>query len=100
MRYLGHIAILAALAGLPSTAQAQYEEESVQAFLAADRNGDELLTPDEFRTFIATMAEIGAPMSRRIRNLGAYGIAFNRVDADGNGYATPAELRAAESSNR
>ncbi|MEX3017724.1 hypothetical protein [Gymnodinialimonas hymeniacidonis] len=100
MRHLGHVAALAALTALPLPAQAQYEDESVQAFLAADANGDEQLTLNEFRTFIATMAEVGAPMSRRIRNLGAYRIAFGQVDTDGNGLASPAELRAAESANR
>ncbi len=83
----------------PTLAHAQYEDQGVRAFLAADQNGDELLTAGEFRVFIRQMADAGAPMSRRIRNLGAYGIAFNRADADGNGFVSPAELRAAENAN-
>lgn len=84
---------------LPAAAQAQYEEQSVQAFLAADANGDELLTRDEFRTFIQSLAAAGAPMSRRIRTFGAYGIAFSRTDANGDGVLTPEELRMAEANN-
>lgn len=93
---------LAAFLGLSlaGPAMAQFEDESVQAFRAADINGDELLTMPEFRDFIRGMAEFGAPMSRRIRTLGLYGMAFRRVDVDGNGFATPAELRAAEQAAR
>ncbi|MEJ6390278.1 EF-hand domain-containing protein [Gymnodinialimonas ulvae] len=91
---------LALVMVLPAAAaQAQYEEESVQAFLAADLNGDERLTEAEFRTFIRTLADAGAPMSRRIRTFGAYGIAFSRTDANGDGLLSPAELRAAEANN-
>lgn len=91
---------IAVLAILPTLANAQFEDQSVQAFRAADANGDELLTEAEFRVFIQQLAAYGAPMSRRIRNLGAYGVAFGRTDTDGNGLITPAELRAAESANR
>lgn len=98
------IALFAAstLAGVsaPRAAQAQFEAAAVQAFLAADQNGDELLTPSEFRVFIQRMADAGAPVSQRIRTFGAYGRAFRQVDADGNGYATPAELRAADGDYR
>lgn len=81
-------------------ARAQYEDQSVSAFLAADLNGDEMLTREEFRVFIHGMAEYGAPMSRRIRTFGAYGMAFNRVDANDDGLATPDELRAADARER
>ena len=92
--------IIGAAVLAPGVALAQFEDESVIAFRAADSNGDELLTPTEFRVFIQQMAIYGAPMSQRIRALGAYGIAFGRVDADGNGLATPEELRAADRSAR
>lgn len=80
----------------PAPALAQYEDESVTAFLAADSNGDEALDYAEFRTFIRSMADLGAPMSIRIRAFGVYGIAFGRVDSDNDGFASPEELRAAE----
>lgn len=84
----------------PTTqATAQFATQSVQFFHAADVNGDELLTLPEFRTFIQYMARAGAPMSQRIAGLSAYGVAFRQVDANGDGVATPAELRAAERTN-
>ncbi|WP_224816277.1 hypothetical protein [Hasllibacter sp. MH4015] len=94
--FAGLIALASATALIPAPAHAQFEAQSVQSFLAADANGDERLTPGEFRVFIQQMAAYGAPMSIRIRNLGAYGWAFRRVDANGDGLATPEELRAAE----
>ncbi|UWQ95565.1 hypothetical protein K3728_18215 [Rhodobacteraceae bacterium M385] len=91
---------LSLAAMLPAApASAQFEQQSVQFFLAADRNGDERLTLDEFRTFIRLMADAGAPMSVRIDRLSAFRVAFSRVDANGDGLATPEELRAAESQN-
>ncbi len=89
------LTLMAALTPLP--AAAQYEDESVAAFLAADANGDEHLDLAEFRTFVGILADSGAPMSIRIRNFAAYRIAFGRVDANNDGLASPQELRAAES---
>lgn len=94
------IATLAALASsvaiLPAPASAQFEDFSVQAFRAADADGDERLTLAEFRVLIQQLAAAGAPMSARIRNLGVYRIAFGRVDSNGDGLASPEELYAAE----
>lgn len=78
---------------------AQFEDRSVAFFLASDVDGDELLTLPEFRTFIRLMADAGAPMSDRIRRFGVYRVAFGRVDTNGDGVATPDELRAAERAN-
>lgn len=84
----------------PAThAAAQFEAQGEQSFRAADTDGNELLTLVEFRTFIRLMANAGAPMSQRIVNFAAYRVAFARVDVDGNGVATPEELRAAEQAN-
>ncbi|ABD56917.1 EF-hand domain-containing protein [Jannaschia sp. CCS1] len=94
--------ILSASVGIiaPMTpANAQFEAQSVQFFRAADVNGDERLTLGEFRTFIQSMAAAGAPMSQRIVRLAAYRVAFRRVDTNGDGVATPEELRAAERAN-
>ena len=96
MRPLFLPACAAAFLLSPGSAAAQYESESVAAFLAADTNGDGSLDHDEFRVFIQTMAEVGAPMSRRIRTFGVYGMAFGRVDLNEDGLASPEELRAAE----
>ena len=100
MTRIAPFTLIALLACVATPAFAQYQAQSVQAFRAADANGDERLTQREFRVFIQQLASAGAPLSRRIQNLGAYGIAFNRTDADGNGLLTPAELRSAESTNR
>ena len=85
-----------ALALAAAPARAQFEDQSVQAFREADRDGDQALTREEFRVFIETLAAAGAPMSIRIRTFGAYGLAFRQVDGNGDGLATPEELRAAE----
>ena len=86
-------------AGPATEASAQFEEQSVQFFLASDTDGDELLTLPEFRTFIGMMADAGAAMSQRIERFAAYRVAFRRVDANGDGFASPDELRAAEQRN-
>lgn len=91
------LGLSAALTVTPATAQ--FEVQSEQSFRAADLDGNELLTLSEFRTFIQLMADAGAPMSQRIVNLAAYRVAFRRVDTNGDGLATPNELRAAERAN-
>jgi hypothetical protein len=68
-------------------------DAEVAAFLAADADGDRFLTLAEFRVFIRHMAEAGQPTAQLVRRIGAYRIAFRRVDADGDGRATPGELR-------
>lgn len=95
-------AILALIFGslvATSQATAQFEAQSEQFFRASDVDGDEQLTLSEFTTFIQYMAAAGAPMSQRIQQFGAYRVAFGQVDANGDGFASPAELRAAEASN-
>lgn len=86
---------------MPTTqAAAQFQAQGERFFRASDANGDEQLTLSEFRTFIQYMASAGAPLSQRIQQFGAYGIAFGRVDANGDGLATPQELRDAERRNQ
>lgn len=84
---------------LTTPAKADFEAQSVQSFRTADSNGDELLSLTEFRAFIESMANAGAPVSRRIHNLGAYRLAFLRVDSNRDGLATPEELLSASSEN-
>jgi hypothetical protein len=70
--------------------------KEVDAFARSDANGDGVLTRSEFRVFVRHMAAAGQSTALTIRNFGAYGLAFRRVDADRNGVATPAELRQAD----
>lgn len=93
------LALSVGAVGPAMEAAAQFEDQSVQFFLASDTDGDELLTLSEFRSFIGMMANAGAVMSQRIEQFAAYRVAFRRVDANGDGFASPDELRAAESSN-
>lgn len=83
----------------PAAAEGPYAEAAVQTFIASDADGNEKLDFDEFRTFIQTMAEMGQPTSRRIRTFGVYRMAFNRIDTNGDGLATPDEMRAADAEN-
>ncbi|MCB1390274.1 MAG: hypothetical protein KDK12_14210 [Rhodobacteraceae bacterium] len=68
----------------------------VDAFVLADANRDGQLSYPEFRIFVRRMAEAGAPNARLVRRFGAYGLAFGQADADGDGQATPRELRRAD----
>ncbi|WP_306044986.1 hypothetical protein [Nioella sp. MMSF_3534] len=89
---------------LPLTALAQTEVEGVgpvtegevDAFVIADENGDGMLSFPEFREFVRQMARTGQPTARLIRNFAAYRIAFRRVDANEDGFASPSELRSAD----
>ncbi|MEO1200394.1 MAG: EF-hand domain-containing protein [Pseudomonadota bacterium] len=70
---------------LPATAQ------EVQFQLAdADSNG--MLDAAEFRVFIDTIADQGAERAQMVRDRGMYGMAFQRMDGDGNGVLTVDEL--------
>lgn len=95
------LALLTAM-GLPAaaTADGHFADRTVATFVAADGDGDAHLSFREFRAFIATMAAQGQPTSRRIRAFGAYGLAFNRIDTNDDGLASPDELRAADRSYR
>lgn len=81
------LVILLLLAG---PVQAQTAEET--ALRQADANGDGGLSPNEFRTFMQSMAALGHRSARLVTTFGVYGIAFRQVDTDGDGWASPAEL--------
>lgn len=72
----------------------------IDAFLRADHNADQNLTPVEFRVFVDAMAESGQTTAQTIRFFGAYGFAFTTVDANEDGRLDPAELRAADDAYR
>ncbi|HID66829.1 MAG TPA: hypothetical protein EYP31_00795 [Roseibacterium sp.] len=94
------LAVVAAYAAhSPTQAMAQFEAASMQAYRAADQDGDEHLTLTEFRVLIQDLAAARAPLSIRIRSFGAYRITITHVDLNRDRCATPAELRAAKSTN-
>lgn len=96
------IAVMAAAAAIaaPHAAIAQSNAERDAArvnFRQADANNDRVLSRREFRAFINANADDGIGRAPMVRRLGAYDTAFERVDRNGNGVVTPAELAAAGS---
>lgn len=83
--------IIALLLLLPSAASAD-----VAAFRAADADGSGALDYGEFTALVGHMAASGQRVARFVRDAGLHGTAFGRVDLDGDGLATPAELLASQ----
>lgn len=66
------------------------------AFHASDADGDGALTRGEFSTLVGHMAAGGRRIALYVQRTGLYGVAFGRVDRNGDGLATPEELLAAQ----
>jgi len=66
------------------------------AFHASDADGSGSLTFQEFVTLVGHMASSGRRIAVYVQHTGLYGIAFGRVDRNGDGLATPDELLAAQ----
>ncbi|MCU4651497.1 hypothetical protein N8I71_01555 [Roseibacterium sp. SDUM158016] len=66
------------------------------AFHASDADNSGDLTFAEFTTLVGHMAANGRRIAQFVQSTGLHGTAFGRVDLDGDGRATPAELLAAE----
>lgn len=81
--------MLASLVMLPGPALAQQDY-----FRSADANGDGVLDKTEFQAFIDILAEIGRPQAQKVKAAGRYGFAFARVDENGGGRITAAEIAA------
>lgn len=99
----GAAVVMFAALGFSGAASAQAlnpTAEEIDAFLSADHDADQNLTPVEFRVFVDAMAEAGQTTAQTIRFFGAYGFAFSTVDANEDGRLDPAELRAADDSYR
>jgi hypothetical protein len=89
--------VSAALFAGSAIAQSDAEREAARAnFRQADANGDHRLNRREFRAFINANAEDGLGRAAMVRRFGAYDRAFARVDRNGNGIVTPAELSTAQ----
>lgn len=72
----------------------------IDAFLGADLDQDRHLNMDEFRAFVAAMADAGQSTSQTIRFFGVYEFAFGVVDSDEDGLLSPDELRSADEAHR
>ena len=70
--------------------------ESVEHFSIADANANDVLSPAEFRNFVALEAEDGIGASRMIKRFRAYGRAFKRLDTDEDGAVTRDALGVAQ----
>ena len=78
---------------LPAHSADTDQEKAAANFRLADTNSDNALSKAEFTAFIDLNAAAGigrAPMVKRNR---AYGTAFSRADANGDGRVTPSELQ-------
>lgn len=85
------IAIFLALSILaPASAFAQSSRG--QSFILADKDQSSTLSREEFKKFINLLAESGHRNAKRVKKFRLYSLAWSRVDADGNGVATRAEL--------
>ena len=95
----------AALVSLMSTAPAGAKDDKatkvqINAWVAADTDGDRFLTLAEFPRFIDAMAAAGQSTAWTVRLFGAYRTAFSVADKNGDGRVTPDELRKADTRYR
>lgn len=99
-RFLG-LLLFAALIIPPDPAQSfEANVQEVDAFVLADQNRDGHLSRSEFVPFIRAMAKAGQSTAKTIRAFGAYDFAFGVVDKNGDGLASPKELRQADDGYR
>lgn len=66
--------------------------DPVRDFKVADADGNGILEVAEFRQFVDLRADSGSNIAKRVRAFRAYGVALNRVDYDGDGRVSGAEL--------
>ena len=85
-----------ALATLATGAVAEDEKKdaATENYKEADADGDGKLTKKEFRKFIDLNAEDKLGRAAQIKSYGMYDRAFGRIDADGDGFVTPDEMKA------
>ena len=79
---------------VPSLAAAQNNELAAENYRQADANSDGMLVYAEFVNFIDLNAADGLGNASRISSRGWHAKAFERVDANADGFITPQELQA------
>lgn len=84
-------ALMASNAALAQNSDAERAAARLN-FQQSDANDDGELNAAEFRAFINANADDDIGRAGMVRRFGAYDRAFSRVDGDGNGSITPAEL--------
>lgn len=67
-------------------------EKGAANFRLADANSDNALSKTEFTAFIDLNAASNLGRAGTIRKNGRYDMAFSRLDTNGDGFVTPAEL--------
>lgn len=69
------------------------QEKAAANFRLADTNSDSALSTVEFSVFIDLNAASNLGRAAMIKRNRAYDVAFSRVDSNGDGMVTPAELQ-------
>ncbi|MEM8956448.1 MAG: RNA polymerase subunit sigma-70 [Pseudomonadota bacterium] len=87
-------ALLSLALAAPLPAVAQNSERAAENFRQADADGDGHLVYAEFASFIDLNAEDGIGNAQRVSTRGLHARAFERIDANGDGIVSPAELQA------
>ncbi len=88
------LATYAALSTGPSLASEAKREQAAANYMQADANGDGALSSAEFRTLIDLNARDGIGQAAMVKRFGRQQMAFQRIDANGNGLVTPEEIQA------
>ena len=94
MRMLFRVMMATLAFVLPTTLQSAQEAEQqailktllqVRAnFRSADEDGDDIITRNQFLSFVDANAEIAFGMSKQTKRMRAYRRAFNTLDSDGD----------------
>jgi len=86
--------VAALLPGAVAAASEAEREKAAENFVQADVDADGALTLAEFTTLIDLNAEDDLGRAATVKRFGGYAKAFGRIDSDGDGVVTPAEIRA------